>query len=58
MTRGPNGLADVIHDKLDDIAAEMEICEDRRERKALNKHAHMLKRMLRFFETRAGYVPG
>ena len=56
MTGGPNGLADVIRDKLNDIAARLEVCTERQERKTLNKHAHMLKRMLRFCETRAGYV--
>ena len=53
---GPNGLAEVIRDKLVDIAAELDVCTDRRQRKALNQHAHMIKGMLRWCKTRAGYT--
>ena len=56
MSGGPNGLADVCRAKLDNIAAELVACTDMRQRRALNKHAAMVRRMLRFCVTRAGYV--
>lgn len=56
MSGGPNGMAIVCRDKLAEIKAELEACTDKDQRKALNKHAHLLRRLIRFCETRAGYV--
>ena len=59
MTSGPNRLADMCRDRLDDIAAELDSGEaDRARRSLLNKEAHRLKDLLRWGETRAGYVCG
>lgn len=56
---GPNGMADWCRDELDDIASKLDSGElPRSERRVLNKRAHRLKDLLRFCETRAGYVPG
>ena len=56
MSCGPNGMAIVCRDKLAEIKTELEVCTDKEQRKALNKHAHLLKRLIRFCETRVGYV--
>jgi hypothetical protein len=50
-------IADKIRDELDDIAAELDGGDAPRSRRSmLNKRAHALKEMLRWCETRAGYV--
>lgn len=55
---GPSLLADKLRDDLDDIASELDCGELTRARRSeLNKQAHRLKDMLRWFESRAGYVP-
>lgn len=57
MTSGPNRLADSIRDQLDSIAAELDGGDlPRIRRSALNKQAHRLKGLLRWCETRAGYL--
>jgi hypothetical protein len=49
-------MATVCRDKLAEIKAELEVITDKDRRKALNKHAHLLRRLIRFCETRVGYV--
>lgn len=54
---GPNRLADRLRDDLDDIAAELDGGGISRARRSqLNKAAHRTKDLLRWCETRAGYV--
>jgi hypothetical protein len=55
---GPNRLAAQLRDDLDANGAVLEDCRDRAERSRLNKQRHRLKELLRWCETRAGYVPG
>lgn len=58
MSGGPNAMADKIRDELDDIAAELDGgAASRSRRSELNKRAHSLKGLLRWCETRAGYIP-
>jgi hypothetical protein len=53
---GPNALADTIRDELDAIAARLDSGElSREERRPLNKRAHVLKGLLKWCESRAGY---
>jgi hypothetical protein len=57
MPSGPNALADRLRDDLDDIASELDGGGVPRSRRSeLNKRAHRLKDLLRWCETRAGYV--
>lgn len=57
MTGGPNRVADAIRDQLDEIASELDSGDVPRPRRSeLNKRAHSLKDLLRWCETRAGYV--
>jgi len=54
---GPNAIADTIRDELDDIAARLDSAElSREERRPLNKRAHVLKGLLKWCESRAGYI--
>lgn len=54
--RGPTAMAAKLEDDLTDLRARLEVAETRRERKALNKRVHLLKGMLDWCKTRAGYV--
>jgi hypothetical protein len=56
MTSGPNRLADRLRDGIEDANAELEDCRDRNRRSELNKEVHRMKGLLRWCETRAGYV--
>lgn len=55
---GPNLVADAVRDDLDNIASELDGGDVPRARRSeLNKRAHRLKDLLRWLETRSGYVP-
>lgn len=56
MKSGPNRIADKLRDDLDEANAALEVETRRAERSALNKRIHRLKDLLRWCETRAGYV--
>jgi len=49
-------MADELRDRIDQDNAELEVCTDRAQRRQLNKRVHRCKWMLRWCETRAGYV--
>jgi hypothetical protein len=53
---GPNGLADKLRDDLDELGAELEVAPSRAERSRINKRMHLLKQLLRWCESRTGYV--
>lgn len=55
MKSGPNRLADKIRDELDDLNAQLEEARGKAQRSPLNKRVHILKELLRWCETRAGY---
>lgn len=56
---GPNRLANQLRDDLDEIAAELDAGGIPRVRRSeLNKAAHRTKDLLRWCESRAGYVHG
>ncbi|RVQ65729.1 hypothetical protein EKN06_12400 [Croceicoccus ponticola] len=54
--RGPNGLALLCEHKLDELVAEKAECTDRQRVRAINKHMHTLRELLRFAKSRAGYT--
>ena len=56
MISGPNRMANELRDVIDDANAELEVCTERAKRSELNKRVHRCKWMLRWCETRAGYV--
>ena len=53
---GPNSMADKLRDDLDDLGAKLEVATRRAERSRINKRMHQLKELLRWCESRAGYV--
>lgn len=53
---GPNRLAAQVRDDIDEANAELEGWPNKERRLELNKRIHRLKSLLRFCETRAGYV--
>jgi hypothetical protein len=56
---GPNRVAAQVRDDIDAANAELESWPDRGRRRELNKRIHRLKALLKFCESRAGYVaPG
>jgi hypothetical protein len=54
---GPNAIADKLRDRLDDLNAELEVVRYRRDRKPINREIAKIGELLRWCETRAGYVP-
>lgn len=56
LSSGPNRLARQLRDDLDQANVELEDWPDRARRRELNKRVHRIKEMLRWCETRAGYV--
>jgi hypothetical protein len=56
MPGGPNALADKLRDELDDLGAELEVATSKAERSRINKRMHLLKGLLEWCVTRAGYI--
>lgn len=54
--QGPNGMAKLCEDRLAKLAAQKADCRDKETRRAINKHAHLLRELLGWCKTRAGYV--
>jgi hypothetical protein len=53
---GPNGLALLCADRIAELEQERAIAATRDEKRAINKHLHLCRDMLRWCKTRAGYV--
>ncbi len=53
---GPNAIADKLRDELDALGAKIEVATSRAERSRINKRMHLLKGLVQWCETRAGYV--
>lgn len=52
---GPTGAAMHCLDKMADLEAEKATATPER-RKAINKHLHTLRHLMRFYKSRAGFV--
>ena len=53
---GPTGMARMCEDRIAELLEQREQCRTRAERSPINKHIHMLRDMLAWSKTRAGYV--
>jgi hypothetical protein len=49
-------LADKLRDDLDDLGAELEVATKRADRSRITKRVRLVKELLRWCESRAGYV--
>lgn len=56
MTSGPNILADKLRAELADLRATRGQATTRKQRSVINKRLHLLEHVLRWFESRAGFV--
>lgn len=54
--RGPNAMARTIEARIAELEAEKAACRTREERRPINQHLHMLRDLLAWCKTRAGYV--
>lgn len=52
---GPNGMAQLCEDKIAELEAQLAGARTRTERSPINKHLHIVRGLLKFAKTRAGY---
>ena len=52
----PTGLVLVGADRIAELEREKAVAATREEKRAINKHLHLCRDMLRWCKTRAGYV--
>ena len=56
LPKGPNGMILALESRIDELEAHKLSLRTRAERRPVNKQLHMLRGLLEWSKTRAGYV--